>query len=188
MSTLHPTDGITSLGILSYASLSSCGVCGSRKIEEILAELDPVGTSLRVPASLLIRMSEKMRSLQSLFAQTGGSHAAGIFTAKGDLLAFAEDIGRHNALDKAIGKCLLMGRDMRGSGAILSGRVSFELVMKCVRAGIELIAAVSAPTSLAVEIARRCQVTLVGFVRGSRVTAVAHPERIVGFPDEMPDE
>ena len=100
------------------------------------------------------------------------------FTAEGKLLAVAEDIGRHSALDKAIGKCLLRGLRPAGCGAMLSGRVSLEMVSKCVRAGIELITAVSAPTSMAIDVAGRCGVTLCAFVRETRATVFTHPGRI----------
>jgi FdhD protein len=119
-----------------------------------------------------------MRSGQVLFDRTGATHAAAIFSHRGDLLAIAEDIGRHNALDKAIGKCLLGNIDTSGCAVCLSGRVSFELAAKSARAGIELIAAVSAPSSLAVRVAEACNITLCGFVRGEKATIYTHPRRI----------
>ena len=160
---------------------SSCGMCGSRGIEEIMSGLKPVGNSLRAPASMLTALAEKMLGMQRVFDQTGGAHAAGIFSAGGEIIAFAEDIGRHNALDKAIGKCLLREQPTRGCGAVLSGRASFELATKAANAGIEIIAAVSAPSSLAVEIAGRCNITLCGFVREDRATVYTNPERIRGL-------
>jgi FdhD protein len=102
----------------------------------------------------------------------------GIFEADGDLVAHAEDAGRHNALDKAIGRCLRSGRSPRGCGAALSGRVSLEMVAKCVRADIELISAISAPTSLAITTAERCGVTLCTFVREDRATVFTHARRL----------
>jgi len=157
---------------------SSCGLCGSRTVEELVAALVPVDDSLRMPVETLLELAGKMRSLQKLFAETGGAHAAAVFTPDAEIIAFAEDIGRHNALDKALGSCLLQKRSTRGCGVILSSRLSFELVAKAARAGIELLAGVSAPSSLAVTAAQRANITLAGFVRGDRATVYAHPHRM----------
>ncbi|MCK4283631.1 MAG: formate dehydrogenase accessory sulfurtransferase FdhD [Candidatus Brocadiae bacterium] len=165
------------------ARMSSCGMCASSAdVEAFLSAPPRVGDALRTSSALLPRMVEQMRSRQEVFRQTGGTHAAAIFDANGRIIAIAEDIGRHNALDKAIGKCLLTGRSTRGCGVVLSGRASLELVMKCARAGIELLAAVSAPSSLAVETAQRCNITLCGFVRGDRATVYTHPHRVAPAP------
>ena len=161
--------------------VSSCGLCGSRSIGEMLAALPRVGEELVVRAPVPRLAIEAMRQRQSLFRRTGGTHAAALFDRRGALVSFAEDIGRHNALDKAIGACLLEGRSPAGCGAALSGRVSLELVAKCARAGLELIAAVSAPTSLALDAARRASITLCAFVRGERATVYCHPQRVVGL-------
>ncbi len=158
---------------------SSCGLCGNRNIEALLGGLVASGDTLRVPAPLLRIVTEAMLARQVLFRQTGGTHAAGVFTADGQVIAFAEDLGRHNAVDKAIGKCLLERRPLAGLGLVLSGRVSLELVAKAVRAGLELIVAVSAPSSLALDTAERCNLTLCGFARGARATIYTHPHRIV---------
>ncbi len=161
---------------------SSCGMCGSQEaVERFLSETSAVGQSLSVTTSLLMSTFQDMQAQQRLFSQTGGTHAAAIFSSAGDIIAFSEDIGRHNALDKAIGKCLLAGIPTAGCGVALSGRVSFELVAKSARAGLELIAAVSAVSSLAIEAAQRCNITLCGFVRDDRATAYTHPERIQGL-------
>jgi FdhD protein len=158
---------------------SSCGLCGTQQpVAEMLAELPRVGESLLVPVARLRSVLESLRSRQELFHRTGGAHAAGLFAAEGELVAFAEDLGRHNALDKAIGQCVLSGRAAAGLGAALSGRVSFELVAKCARAGLELVAAVSAPSSLALQAAECCGLTLCGFVRESRVTVYTQASRI----------
>jgi FdhD protein len=116
--------------------------------------------------------------MQHIFRMTGGAHAAGISDSSGKISAFAEDIGRHNALDKAIGKCLLGGLPMKSCAVALSGRVSLEMVTKSARAGIELIAAVSAPTSLAIEAAERWNITLCGFVRSDKLNVYTHSKRI----------
>lgn len=163
---------------------SSCGPCGNRAAVETFFETAPrVGDSLRVRPDVLVTAMNAMRPLQVAFSATGATHAAGIFDAEGRIAAFAEDIGRHNALDKAIGKCLLVGGTAAGCGAVLSGRVSFELVAKCALAGVELIAAVSAPLSLAVQAAEHCGITLCGFVRDGRATVYAHAHRILPATD-----
>ena len=163
---------------------SSCGMCGNPSATKaLLSGGRTVGESLRVPPALLLDVIEQMRMHQQLFSQTGGSHAAALFSAEGEIIAFSEDIGRHNALDKAIGKCLLAGTPIVGCGVALSGRVSYELVAKSARAGVELIAAVSAPSSLAIETAQSCHITLCGFVREDRATVYTHPQRIISLED-----
>lgn len=159
---------------------SSCGLCGSRNIDGLMAGLIASKDSLRVPGSLLCEVAEKMRAHQGLFTRTGGTHAAAIFSSQGDILAFGEDIGRHSALDKAIGKCLLNEQSLEQCGVLLSGRVSLEMVAKASRAGLEIMAAVSAPSSLAIQAAQRSNITLCGFVRGQRATVYTHPHRIEG--------
>jgi len=157
---------------------SSCGLCGSRNIAKLMASTPGVGRSLAISERCGQELTARLRETQTVFAATGGAHAAAVFNAEGEFLASAEDIGRHNALDKAIGACLLAGRDTVGCGVVLSGRVSFELVAKAARAGIEIILAVSGPTSLAVEAANHWNITLCGFVRGERMNVYAHPARI----------
>jgi FdhD protein len=157
---------------------SSCGMCGIDRIQEIIEELPTRAQNLIVPLSTILAAHTAMKSRQTLFRETGGAHAAAIFTSDAEILAFGEDIGRHNALDKAIGTCLLARRQPAGSGLAFSGRASFEIVAKAARAGIELIAAVSAPSSLAIEAARRCGITLCGFVRDDRATIYCHESRV----------
>lgn len=159
--------------------VSSCGACGTEEFAQKLETLPQVGNSLRIPGSLLRMGVNELSRNQPLFRTCGGTHWAGIFNADGKLLAYAEDTGRHNALDKAIGKCLLSGVSVRGCWATLSGRVSFEMVSKCARVGIELISAISAPTSLAVETAEHCGITLCAFVRETRATVFTHSERVI---------
>ncbi len=163
---------------------SSCGMCGSRNIEKLLNDVPQVENSLQLSAKQLMKITEKMLSRQKIFHNTGGSHAACIFDAEGTIISFAEDIGRHNALDKAVGKCLLNGISMKSCGAALSGRVSLEMVSKAARAGLELIAAVSAPSSLAVESAQKWNITLCGFVRPERINVYTHRERIKDLDTE----
>jgi len=157
---------------------SSCGLCGVRNIEELLARANQCDDSLKIPRDTLTVVLENMESMQHVFSQTGGAHAAGIFTVDGEIVAFAEDIGRHNTMDKAIGKCIIEGRPTGGCGIVLSGRVSFEMVAKAARAGIGLILAVSAPSSLAIEAADKLNVTICGFARAGRANVYTHPERI----------
>lgn len=163
--------------------VSACGLCGrSGSRESLLSGLPRVGNSLRISPSTIHAAMEEMRCRQRLFSQTGATHGAAIFDAKGEIVALGEDIARHNALDKAIGRCLLEELPPVGCAVALSGRVTFELVTKSARAGIELISAVSAPSSLAIETAERSGVTLCAFVRGDRATVYCHPERIRELP------
>lgn len=159
--------------------VSSCGMCGIADLQTRLRALPRVGDTLHVPSPILRRVGRELPNHQPLFRSSGGAHAAGIFDAQGKILATAEDAGRHNALDKAIGGCLLEGGTCVGRAAVLSGRVSLEMVAKCARAGIELISAISAPTALAIEVATRCNITLCAFVRAHRATVFSHPARIL---------
>lgn len=158
---------------------SSCGMCAN---VDSLIELDSarlrVGHTLALAAAQVHGHMQAMRARQAIFARTGGTHAAALFHADGTLLAAAEDLGRHNALDKVIGHCLLQGVPSIGCCVLLSGRVSLEMITKAARAGIELVAAVSAPSSMAINAACQVGITLCGFVRGSRLTAFSHPERL----------
>lgn len=160
--------------------VSSCGACGSEDFEQRIGSLPVVGDTLRVEGAVLRSVSEAVRKRQSLFDACGGTHAAGIFDAEGHIIACAEDTGRHNALDKAIGACLLAGLATAGRGVSLTGRVSLEMVGKCARAGIELISAISAPTSMAVDVADLCHITLCAFVRDTRATVFTHGTRVAG--------
>ncbi len=159
---------------------SSCGVCGRSLVKGIYATRGgPVGSDLTVSAALLIGLPARLRTAQPLFDRTGGLHAAGLFDPAGQLILAAEDVGRHNAVDKVVGARFLAGR-LPDAHAILqvSGRVSYEIVQKAAAAGIPVVLAVSAPTSLAVSAADRLGVTLGAFVRGDRLTVYAHPERL----------
>lgn len=158
---------------------SSCGVCGGRDmVEGGLVDLPRVGDTLRMSVTEFAPLMEAMRQRQAVFSITGGAHAAMVFSADRQILAVAEDLGRHNALDKAIGKCLLQQKTLAGCGVVLSSRLSFEMIAKSARAGFELVAAVSAPSSLAIAMAERLGLTLCGFVRGECATVYTHPARI----------
>ena len=158
---------------------SSCGVCGGVDgVGDLRTGLPMVPQTLRIAPVSFQQLMAAMESRQLVFNTTGGTHAAALFAADSSILAAAEDLGRHNALDKAIGKCLLRGLATAGCGAVLSGRVSLELIVKAARAGIEIVAAVSAPSSLAIDAAAQFGITLCGFVRNGRLTAYTHPQRL----------
>jgi FdhD protein len=158
-----------------YAS-SSCGVCGKATLDGALACAPPLPDGPIVPASLLYELPARLRAEQETFAATGGLHAAGLFSAEGDLLCVREDVGRHNAVDKVIGWAAMHGA--APAVLLVSGRVAFEIVQKTLAARIPILAAVSAPTSLAVDLAERANVTLCGFLRGERVCIYSAPGRI----------
>ncbi len=159
---------------------SSCGVCGGVDHDgELQGGLARVSDTLRLDAGHFTPLMEEMQRLQTVFNTTGGTHAAALYSSNAALIASAEDLGRHNALDKVIGQCLLRGQPTAGCGAVLSGRVSLELIVKAARAGIEIVAAVSAPSSLAIDAANQLGITLCGFVRQGRLTAFTHPHRLI---------
>jgi FdhD protein len=158
---------------------SSCGLCGKATIDSIRGQFAPVQEQFEVSAATLLGLPAKMRQSQELFAQTGGVHAAAVFSDTGELTVIREDVGRHNAVDKALGYALMHGLlPLRRSILMLSGRCSFEILQKAAAAQIAVIAAVSAPSSLAVEFALEMGQTLVGFVRGDRLNIYVHPQRI----------
>jgi len=158
---------------------SSCGACGTEEFNRKLKALPKVGDKLRIENRMLRSAMKDISGIQPLFDTCGGTHLAAIIDSKGKIIAHAEDTGRHNALDKAVGKCLFEDIPFAGSWVVLSSRVSLEMVSKCARAGIELISAISAPTSLAIEMAERCGITLCAFVRETRATLFSHPGRII---------
>ena len=165
----------------SMLASSACGVCGAVLIEDLRRDLAVLDPGPNVEAGLLPKLVEKMRSGQGVFERTGGLHAAGLFDQRGALLCMREDIGRHNAVDKVVGR-MLLDRRLPLSGAILvvSGRAGYEIVQKAITAGIPLVAAVGAPSSLAVALAREFNQTLVGFLRGERYNVYSSPERLTG--------
>ncbi|MBF6620785.1 MAG: formate dehydrogenase accessory sulfurtransferase FdhD [Patulibacter sp.] len=157
---------------------SSCGLCGHTSIDELLQRCGALPPGPTVAPELLTTLPDRLRDHQRLFASTGGLHAAAGFAADGALLALREDVGRHNALDKLTGRAVLDPAAPRPAIVLLSGRASFELVQKAAIAGVPIVAAVSAPSSLAVDAARTLGVTLVGFLRGERANVYAHPQRL----------
>lgn len=158
---------------------SSCGVCSKATIESVIRRRKPLIDGVRVPARLILSLPRLLTTAQEDFHKTGGLHACALFDSKGTLLAAREDVGRHNALDKLIGWALLEHRTpLHGHIVLLSGRVSFEMMQKAHAAGIPIVAAISAPTSLAVEFAHESAQTLAGFVRGGSLNIYAGAERI----------
>ena len=159
---------------------SACGVCGKTSLDAIeLRGVAPVMSDPRVEPGVVAALPERLRSTQKLFDKTGGLHAAGLFTASGEVVAVREDVGRHNAVDKVLGWALLEDRvPLDDHILMVSGRSSFEIAQKAVAAGVPVVGSVSAPSSLAIEVARRFGVTLLGFVRDGRFNVYAGAERI----------
>jgi len=169
----------------NFYTSSSCGVCGKASIDAIRTRspYDVAGDALRMPLEVLLALPDRLRAAQEVFAKTGGLHAAGLFTSDGELVALREDVGRHNAVDKVVGDGVRAGRlPLAGHVLMVSGRASFELTQKAAMAGIPVLAAVSAPSSLAVELAREVGITLVGFLRGDGCNVYTCQERLV-LPD-----
>ncbi|MGE5277537.1 MAG: formate dehydrogenase accessory sulfurtransferase FdhD [Acidobacteriota bacterium] len=167
---------------------SACGVCGKTSIENVIpVDRPPLSSWMRVSPDFLYALPAKLRERQSIFSKTGGLHAAALFGADGELAALREDIGRHNATDKVVGHCFLAGRLPVGDSVLLvSGRAGFEIVQKAYGAGIPIVAAVSAPSSLAVELADTAGLTLVGFLRDRRFNVYTHARRVVSESAESP--
>ncbi|MBD0711552.1 MULTISPECIES: formate dehydrogenase accessory sulfurtransferase FdhD [unclassified Streptomyces] len=166
----------------NFYTTSSCGLCGKASLDAVrtTAAWSVADDPLRVTAETLTALPDRLRAAQRVFDTTGGLHAAGLFDATGELLCLREDVGRHNAVDKVVGHALREGLlPLRGSVLMVSGRASFELVQKAVMAGIPLLAAVSAPSSLAVDLAEESGLTLVGFLRGTSMNVYAGGERLL---------
>jgi len=163
----------------SFYTSSSCGVCGKGALEAVSVEAARVDSQLRVPLALVSALPDRLRDAQATFAATGGLHATGLFSADGDLLCAREDVGRHNAFDKVVGRAFLDGGlPLVGCVICVSGRLSFELVQKAAVAGCPIVVAVGAPSSLAVDLARDRGITLCGFVRDGRANVYSEPWRI----------
>ena len=163
----------------SFLATSACGVCGATTVESLALDFAPLPPGPTVGAAMLPRLSDRLREQQRIFESTGGLHAAGLFDERGELQLLREDIGRHNAVDKVVGRALLDGRlPLERSVLAVSGRAGYEVVQKAVAAGIPILAAVGAPSSLAVATAERFGMTLVGFLRDDRFNVYTSPERI----------
>jgi FdhD protein len=160
-------------------SASSCGLCGKTSIESVFGQFSPVTAEWAVSPQLIVSLPDKLRVTQETFSKTGGLHACAVFDLEGNLIVSREDVGRHNALDKILGHALMhdllpLDRHI----LLLSGRVSFEMIQKALAAGIALVAAISAPSSLAIDFARESGQTLIGFLRGETMNVYTHQARL----------
>lgn len=158
---------------------AACGVCGAVLIEDLRRDLEVLAPGPTVDPSVLPPLVERLRSGQGVFERTGGLHGAALFDAHGGLMCVREDVGRHNAVDKVVGRMLLDGKlPLRDTLLVVSGRAGYEIVQKAIAAGIPIVAAVGAPSSLAVALAREFNQTLVGFLRGERFNVYSAVERL----------
>jgi FdhD protein len=167
-----------------FFTTSACGVCGKASLETLrLREYPLIPKELKVPVEVIYSLPEQLRSAQRVFSATGGLHAAALFNTQGELLSVREDVGRHNALDKLVGSALLSGQlPLDNHILMVSGRSSFEILQKCLAAGVPIVCAVSAPSSLAVTLAKEFGITLVGFLRGERFNVYSGKERLAIAP------
>ena len=164
------------------AASSACGICGRASIDDLRRECAPLPSGFAVSPEVICALPEVLRPAQAAFSATGGLHAAALFSADGELLALREDIGRHNALDKLVGWALLNRRlPLHETVLCVSGRIGFEIAQKAIRAAIPVVAAISAPSSLAVRTAHAFDLTLVGFIRDRRFNIYSAPQRIIGM-------
>jgi FdhD protein len=162
-----------------FVATASCGICGKASLDEVAVRSDPIPPGPVVRRTVILALPDLLRAAQRAFDETGGLHAAGLFSPAGELLLLREDVGRHNALDKLVGAEVLAKRmPLHDRILMVSGRVSFEIVQKAAVAGMPIICAVSAPSDLAIQAADRLGVTLVGFVRGDGFNVYAHDERV----------
>ena len=163
----------------NFSATSSCGICGKAALDDVEVRCAPVTDGPVIPSELVVSLPGRLRERQRVFDRTGGLHAAGLFTSEGELVSLREDVGRHNAVDKVIGEQVLATRVPADDHVLqVSGRASFEIVQKAAMAGIPIVSAVSAPSSLAVEAGERFNMTIVGFVRDGRCNVYTHPERV----------
>jgi len=164
----------------NFYATSSCGICGKATLDDVAVHCEGVAAGPNVPAEVLVSLPDRLRAKQKVFDRTGGLHAAGLFTPEGELVSLREDVGRHNAVDKVIGEQVLDGAvPLAGRILQVSGRLSFEIVQKAAVAGIPIVSAVSAPSSLAVSAGDRFGVTVIGFVRDGRFNVYTHPDRVL---------
>jgi FdhD protein len=164
----------------NFYATSSCGICGKAALDDVEVRCEPVAEGPEVRAEVLIGLPDEIRAKQKVFDRTGGLHAAGLFTPEGQLISLREDVGRHNAVDKVIGEQVLAGRMPLANHVLqVSGRASFEIVQKAAMAGIPIVSAVSAPSSLAVEAGERFGMTIVGFVRDGRCNVYTRADRVL---------
>lgn len=154
--------------------------CGRTDAEELASQLTPLDNNLRVRRNVLLKLTAAIKQEQGAYREAGGIHAAGIFTRHGELVAIREDIGRHNAVDKVLGHCLLQGITLKDKILVSTGRASYEMVTKAVRLGVPVAVSLSSPTSLAVELAEHLNCTLIGYLRGQRMRVYTHAWRVEG--------
>ena len=163
----------------NFHANASCGLCGKMTIESVKHQVEPLESNISVEQSVFYSLNDRLRKAQSVFEKTGGLHAAGLFNEEGELLIVREDIGRHNAVDKVIGQALLSDLlPLDRYILMVSGRASFEIVQKALFARIPFVVAVSAASTLAVELAEEGNLTLIGFMRGERMAVYSHPHRV----------
>ena len=185
----HPDDEVTvrltapfdasAIAARNFVATASCGICGKASLDAVALRCPRVGAGPVIARSALLGMPDALRAGQAVFRRTGGLHAAGLFRADGSLVRVAEDVGRHNALDKLVGASLLAGEiPLAGSVVLVSGRLAYEIVAKAGAAGVPFLAAIGAPTDLAVDAAERLGMTIVGFLRGDGFNVYAGAERI----------
>ncbi len=172
----------------NFFAASSCGICGKASIDTVrLRGIQPPNPHFRVDPPVLCQLPEKLRAAQAIFGRTGGLHAVGVFDSRGALVVLREDVGRHNAVDKVVGWALLKGRLPFAEHVLMvSGRGGFEIVQKAIVAGVPVVASVSAPSGLAVQLARELRLTLVGFLRGQRFIVYSGEERLNLASDAPP--
>jgi FdhD protein len=177
---LKPGVRLSALGGRKFSAGSACGMCGKESIAQVRRRgIRPPDSESRFDPGMLCRLPEKLRATQAIFGRTGGLHAAALFQPDGELVVLREDIGRHNAVDKVIGWALLQGKvPLTGHALFVSGRGGFEIIQKALAGGIPLLASVSAPSSLAVRLARELGLTLVGFLRGRRFIVYSGEQRL----------
>jgi FdhD protein len=159
-------------------SYSSCGLCAKEAVDEIRSNVTKVTSTLTIEPDRLLNLMARLPSIQDVFKATGGTHAVALATPDGQVFLSAEDVGRHNAMDKVIGRAVWEKRNFADMVALLSGRISFEMALKAARAGLPILAAVSAPTTMAIELAQELNLTLVGFARGDNLNVYTYPERL----------
>jgi FdhD protein len=159
-------------------SYSSCGLCAKETVAAIRAKTTPVASTLTLSPDRLLALMARLPDVQAVFQATGGTHAVALASPDGQVFLSAEDVGRHNAMDKVIGRALLEKRPFGDLVALLSGRISFEMALKAARAGLPILAAVSAPTTMAIKLAQELNLTLAGFVRGHNLNIYTHPQRL----------
>jgi FdhD protein len=160
-------------------SYSSCGLCAKEAISEISQSVPRIASSLTITPAGIFALMDRLHEPQEVYKATGGTHAVGLASPDGRVFIHAEDVGRHNAMDKVIGRAVFTRQDLSGLVALLSGRISFEMALKCIRAGIPILAALSAPTSMALELAQEMGLTTVS-VRGQRLNIYTAPQRVIG--------